>query len=138
MEHFLGQAGMSGAVSDVFPQEALDMMAEYRWPGNVRELLELLGGRHCHGEVPELERGPIPDEPVAPSSAGLAGFPSVPLSELVERTYKGARSLVLDEFERIYLTKLLERSSDNVSSAARMADIDRTYLNEMLKRHGLR
>ena len=140
VEHFLGQAGMSGAVSDVFPQEALDMMAEYRWPGNVRELRNFVEAAIAMGEVPELERARAgtSEPPVAPSQQGSAGFPSVPLSELVERTYKGARSLVLDEFERIYLTKLLERSSDNVSSAARMAEIHRTYLNEMLKRHGLR
>ncbi|MFO0722583.1 MAG: sigma 54-interacting transcriptional regulator [Myxococcota bacterium] len=140
IEHFLGQAGLSGPIGDVFPPEALDMMAEYRWPGNVRELRNFVEAAIAMGEVPELERSraaaAAPAQTLEPRS-GLV-FPSVPVESLLEETYKSARSLVLDEFERLYLARLLERSKDNVSSAARTADIHRTYLNEMLKRHGLR
>jgi transcriptional regulator of acetoin/glycerol metabolism len=42
-----------------------------------------------------------------------------------------------DEFERRYLTWLLERNQGNISRAAREADMDRKYLHKLLKKHNI-
>ena len=55
-----------------------------------------------------------------------------------DKTYREARDLVLREFERIYFTTLLENAKGSVSEAAKRADMDRTYLGQVLKRLGLR
>ena len=52
--------------------------------------------------------------------------------------YKEARTRVLDDFERRYLERLIDRSKHNVSAAARQARMDRSYLLKLLQRHGLR
>ena len=52
--------------------------------------------------------------------------------------FREAKKTVVDEFERHYLSRLLERTSGNVRKAAREARMDRSYLIELLKRHQLR
>ncbi len=56
----------------------------------------------------------------------------------MKMSFKRARALLLDEFERTYLEALLERCRDNVSEAARVSEIHRSYFNRMLRRHGFR
>ena len=48
------------------------------------------------------------------------------------------RATLLAELESRYLTRLLERAGGNVSKAARIAEMNRSYLIEMLRRHGLK
>jgi transcriptional regulator of acetoin/glycerol metabolism len=56
----------------------------------------------------------------------------------IDRLLKDARAKVLDEFEAIFLADLIARSKGNVSEAARDSKIHRSYLIQMLKRHGLK
>ena len=57
---------------------------------------------------------------------------------LLSQPYKDARASVLGAFESAYLKELFERASGNVSRAAREAQVDRSHLIELLKRHGIR
>jgi len=41
------------------------------------------------------------------------------------------------EFERFYVTRLIEANYGNLTLAARIARMDRKYLNELMKKHHL-
>jgi DNA-binding NtrC family response regulator len=51
--------------------------------------------------------------------------------------FRQAREQVIQRFERQYLDRLWTASAGNLSAAARNAGIDRKYLRELLKKHGL-
>ena len=53
-------------------------------------------------------------------------------------SYREARSSFEHEFERRYVVWLLGRHSNNVSAAARAAKMDRKYLHDLARKHGLR
>ena len=52
-------------------------------------------------------------------------------------TFKDAKQQVLDDFERLYLTELLNRNRGNITRSAHEAGLTRYHLRELLKRHNL-
>jgi len=52
-------------------------------------------------------------------------------------SYSDARRRVLDDFERSYVTEILTEARGNVARAARLGQMDRTYLIKLIRRHGL-
>ena len=54
------------------------------------------------------------------------------------RKYKDARDGLLRELERQFLEHWLRRAGNDVARAARMCEMDRSHLFQMLRRHGLR
>ncbi|HHH27822.1 MAG TPA: sigma 54-dependent Fis family transcriptional regulator [Polyangiaceae bacterium] len=124
VQHFLREAGHDGAVAEVFPQDAMTALCRHRWPGNVRELRNVVEATLAMGETPSLFDAPDRTD-LTPDS-------------LLSLPYKDARRALLDDFERRYVSRLLERSADNVSAAAREAQMDRTYLIKLIARHRLK
>jgi DNA-binding NtrC family response regulator len=51
--------------------------------------------------------------------------------------YHVAREKVVAEFERRYVTDLVNRAAGNMSEAARMAGVDRTTLYRLIEKHDL-
>ncbi|AKF08749.1 sigma 54-interacting transcriptional regulator [Sandaracinus amylolyticus] len=122
IEHFLREAGYEGRVDALFPPDVLAALGAHGWPGNVRELRNAVERAIALG---------MPPESIAPHG-------SDDVDALFEGRYREARRAVLDDFERRYLARLLERTGGNVRAAAREAELDRTYLTDLLKRHGLK
>ena len=52
-----------------------------------------------------------------------------------DRPYAHAKKLAMRAFERRYLSALLEKSGNNVSSAARSAGVDRSNFRRLLKQY---
>src|SRR5207245_11135549 len=73
------------------------------------------------------------DSGAAESGANPASL----ISTLLEESYHAARDRVIAQFERQYLTWLVNRASGNMSKAARIAGVDRTTLYRLMERHGL-
>jgi DNA-binding NtrC family response regulator len=136
VEHFLREIGHDGSVEEIIPRSAMEAMKEHRWPGNVRELRNFVEAAIAMGEAPAFD----PEDATPPRSeaASKSEFPSVPFDRLLKLSYKDARSKVLDEFEALFLADLISRTKGNVSEAARESKIHRSYLIQMLKRHGLK
>jgi DNA-binding NtrC family response regulator len=69
--------------------------------------------------------------------AGADEFLATAGGSLAEEPYHTARDKVLAEFERSYLTALVNRAAGNMSKAARAAGVDRTTLYRLMEKHGL-
>jgi DNA-binding NtrC family response regulator len=127
IEHFLRVCGHDGPTEELFSPAAMAMLAAHHWPGNVRELRNLIESTLAMGEAPALGPATTP-----------AADPGDPFADVLQRSYKDARRELLERFERRYLEALLVRAGGNVSQAARLAMMDRSYLIELLRRHGVR
>ncbi|MBN1204081.1 MAG: sigma 54-dependent Fis family transcriptional regulator [Myxococcaceae bacterium] len=133
VEHFLAQAGYTGPVATLVPPPLMVSLQAHRWPGNVRELRNYVEAILAMGEPPSLEQAAGgPGAARSTASAALA----VPLP--LERSYKEVRQKVLEDFEVQFLKALMEQAGNNVSLAARLAQMDRSYLIDLLHRHHLR
>jgi DNA-binding NtrC family response regulator len=133
VRHFAAECRREADVAALLDPAFLARLRSHTWPGNVRELRNVVDATLAMGEVPTL------DAPLAGGEAAdAARGPQIVLGPLLDRPYKDARRTLLQEFEDAYLKRLLERSNGNVSQAARDADMDRSHLWELLRRHGLR
>jgi two-component system, NtrC family, nitrogen regulation response regulator NtrX len=118
----------TGRVVPAWSDEALSLLVRYRWPGNVRELANIVErlvilhpGQRIGGD--EVRRV-IAVESEAPSRAPLpdpAGL-DAPLSAM------------LDEYERLLITRALAASGGNIAEAARRLQTDRPNLYRRMKR----
>jgi len=125
----------SGSEAELAP-ETMHALCAHDWPGNVRELRNVLERSalmaRAAGEHTVRVLGlPAQAALVQPSAAQADAFDPA-------KSYRETREAWEQDFERRYVTWLLERHQGNVSSAARAADMDRKYLHKLAKKHGLR
>jgi DNA-binding NtrC family response regulator len=125
VEHFLRQGGYDGVPEALFPPARMQELRAHHWPGNVRELRNVVDAVLATGQPPLLD--------------GRDALPAAPdvIGAVLGQPYREARAALTSEFERRYLADLLTRTGGNVRAAAREARMDRTYLIELLRRHGL-
>ncbi len=119
------------------------------WPGNVRELrnvveraVMLAGG--AGSLVVDLDEDDGYDIDPAPARSTLVGdFSEAPAMATVEgrrlldMPFQDAKQVAVERFERDYLLRLFEQAGFNLSEAARRSGVDRRYLRELFKKHGL-
>jgi two-component system response regulator GlrR len=97
--------------------ELLPELLRHAWPGNVRELRNYVE-RCLAGQLTELAT----DEPAIDITQSL----------------RAVRDRWVQHVERQYLERLLAAHGNNVSAAARVAEVDRVHLHRLLAKHGLR
>jgi DNA-binding NtrC family response regulator len=157
VEHFIALAKARG---DAVPGQPMVDAAGYHalqrhgWPGNVRELKNLVDravSLHRGLEPMDLSdflpSGTDEDEmsPTSPAattqSGGQAGEMNLAvaqaLTESPRTAFKEAKARVVEAFERLYLTQLIDAAEGNISRAAHDAQMDRKHLRELLKKYGL-
>ena len=127
VRHFV--ADMSGGRLQVRIED-LQRLARYAFPGNVRELRNLVE-RAC-----ALTRGDTLDFDSFLDSDRHTPAPT-PGAVAYDLPFKQAKAQIVDQFERAYLERLMEHHQNNLSAAARAADLDRKHLRELLRKHGL-
>ncbi|MBO6937306.1 MAG: sigma 54-dependent Fis family transcriptional regulator [Deltaproteobacteria bacterium] len=103
----------------------LERLKAHPWPGNVRELRNVVEATLALGRAPALDEMEL-------ETTGN------PFAHLRHLPYKRAREELLERFEADYLPHLVERAEGNVSEAARVAGMDRSYLFRLLRKHDLR
>jgi transcriptional regulator with GAF, ATPase, and Fis domain len=113
----------------LFTPELIAELARHEWPGNVRELRNYVERAVVFDAAsPPWQTG----EP--PEPTGASPLPPIDVSV----PFKVAKEQIVSDFERAYLTALLEKTGGNFSSAARKAGIDRMYLHRLVQKLGLR
>jgi DNA-binding NtrC family response regulator len=136
--HFLRKHG--GARSPHLTPAALELLMGYAWPGNVRELENALLYALA------LTSGDVIDDVVLPRLGAVANrnvltipTPVLPadLEWAAELSLSEAKKRALDDFERRYVTRALERAQGNLTEAARVSGLDRSNFRRVLTRLGI-
>ncbi len=160
IDNFLGQ----DAKSQVVGPAIISDLARRPWRGNVRELrnfverartlgaeqaLNLLDGVSGPSNAPVappstsslssqiVELAPLPpsmsSERLLAAAERFVGEPTTSEMNYAE-SYRVFREKWIERGEREYLRRLLERHGQNVSAAAREAEVDRTYLYKLIRK----
>jgi DNA-binding NtrC family response regulator len=136
LRYYWGRHRDSGQARPTLSDAAMQTLCGHPWPGNVRELQNLIEHLVVIAEPgSSIQSAQLPfmgadEAPVVESDAPLGG--------LVDgEPYHVARERILAEFERRYLTALVNRAAGNMSKAARLAGVDRTTLYRLMEKHGL-
>lgn len=119
MERFCRQYAMP--LKALHP-EAEQFIRQYPWPGNVRELENVIHRELLMCESASLRFGA--NRPASLSGSGDTGF-------------KSAKAKAISEFERCYISDLLERTEGNITRAARLAGQDRSAFGKLVRKYGL-
>ncbi|HEY2743471.1 MAG TPA: sigma 54-interacting transcriptional regulator [Polyangia bacterium] len=139
VRNFLVTMAKGGAPPREIDEATMASLMTHDWPGNVRELRNVLergvylspGGAAGSSSVKLVSIGSGPSS----GEAGPLSGPALGFDEL--KSYRENKEQWENEFEKRYLTWLMQRAQGNISRAAREADMDRKYLHKLLKKHAI-
>ncbi len=136
-QHFAARLGA------MLSPEIISQLETRPWPGNVRELRNVV-------ETAVLLNGPgqivtslgvgqydDADNITLPVSRADLGGAVPPVTIAPGMSFQSAKQVAVDAFEREYLLKLFIESDYNLSEASRRSGVDRGYLRELYRKHGL-
>ena len=114
-------------------ERGVQALMAYHWPGNVRELRNVIERAVFLSETGIVDVSDIMLDPrqAQGAQAGSANYD-------LDMPFKDAKTKIVESFERAYLRNLLTRNKGNISRSAREAEIERKYLKDLMKKHGLR
>ena len=118
--HFWRIHSLPGS-DEPIPYSLLRRFEDYAWPGNVRELSNAVARHIALGNLAEVDAARPGDSQAAQARDVLASVLALdlPLSQ--------ARQRVVDEFERRYLERMLDKHGGNIGRAAEASGIARRY-----------
>lgn len=126
-EHFIGVASKRFSKATMpLDNSAVAWFEQYHWPGNVRELENLIHREFLMAEGSQLSIS-------APPSILAAG----PILGEATLNYRHAKIQAVTDFERRYLSDLIEQTNGNVTAAARISGTERRHLGRLLKKYGI-
>lgn len=128
IHHFLSLKGSKTRLTPEAHNRLNAHIAVAPLEGNVRELRNL---------VERLLAAP--EAPLGPDGQGTDPTPVPrPATSRTITKFKVAKEALIIDFERQYLATLLAHTGGNLSAAARVAELDRKYLRELVEKHKLR
>jgi Nif-specific regulatory protein len=121
LEVFKKETGMAGLT---ISEAALEKMTHYNWPGNIRELRNAIERAVVMGDGKTIMPEDLPIAATLPKFAGLK----------IGLTLDEA----LNEFKKEFILLNLKHTGGNRSKAAKVMDIQRTYLSRLITRYDIR
>jgi transcriptional regulator with GAF, ATPase, and Fis domain len=115
------------------------LLDDYPFPGNIRELRNIIYRLSClAGPKADLEHLPGEIRPVSP----LATVREAALGSIADSTVAAALSeakrVASDQAERAFLERGLQEVGGAVTELAKRCDMNRSHLQTLLKKHGIR
>ncbi|MCG8604538.1 sigma-54 dependent transcriptional regulator [bacterium] len=106
----------------------ISQLTNYDWPGNIRQLENTIyyAVVVCNGSTINLRDLHIGSDRINQSDLPAENLP-----------FKEAKAKAVQEFERQYITNLLQQHNGNISQAARSAQKHRRAFWELIKKHGI-
>jgi transcriptional regulator with GAF, ATPase, and Fis domain len=112
-------------------QDVLECLMAYDWPGNLRELENILERAHI------LQDGDRIETDVLPAALMLEEKVARAIYNHTELPLARARQVVVEEFERVYLIKLLTKNRGKIGASAREAGITTRQLRRLAGKYDL-
>lgn len=112
-----------------FSREAVTYLCHHDWPGNVRELENRLHRAYILATGDRIELCHLQDP------CTIAASPSPHRTDFLG--FQEAKAKAVAEFERNYLSQLLDRAGGNITRAADLCGKDRSSLGKLVRKHGL-
>jgi DNA-binding NtrC family response regulator len=109
------------------PDSVVESFGAQAWPGNVRELRNAVDRALALGGPARQWGEQVPPPP-------LPGMPGVSLKEPLLL----GRQRIVEAYEREYIELALRETGGNVSRAAALAGVGRKFMQQAMKRYGLR
>jgi Nif-specific regulatory protein len=103
---------------------AMDKMVQYNWPGNIRELRNAIERAVVMGNGREI----LPED--LPIGNTRANYPGLQFGLTLEDA--------LNRFKKEFIILNLQHTSGNRSKAAKVMDIQRTYLSRLISKYELK
>ena len=117
-----------------FTDSSMNILMSKQWRGNVRELQNVIEHLAVLAD-PGQALQPV-DIPFYETSSNEVVENSIP-SSLFDEGYHAAREKLVSNFEKAYLSRVVDRAGGNMSKAARLASVDRTTLYRLIERYHL-
>jgi transcriptional regulator with GAF, ATPase, and Fis domain len=112
------------------PAATLASFMHQSWPGNVRELRGAVERALLLEDLaPDALDNPVPAAPAEAQGSERVFDPKEP--------FRDAKAAATAEWEKWYVGELMRYCEGNVSKASRIAQMDRSYLRAVLKKHGI-
>ncbi len=114
--------------------EAMKTLINYDWPGNVRELENVLERAFVLSTGDMIE----PSDVLVDVNS-LMGDKSRSAGEMVYKfSYKEARKVAIQDFNREYITRALLATAGNVTKASENSGIERQYFQKQMRKAGIK
>jgi DNA-binding NtrC family response regulator len=116
-------------------EAAITFLRSRPWRGNVRELQNVIEHVAVLAEPDQLIQ---PDQiPIYDEAADWPVESHAVQQQVSDKPFHVAKDMVIAQFEKDYLLRLIARAGGNMSKAARLAGIDRTTLYRLMEKHAL-
>ena len=122
-----------------------EFLLDYAYPGNIRELRNIIYRLSClAGPKADLEHLPVdirpnaPNAPIAPLAAVRDVAPGSDANAASGAALSEAKRVASDLAERAFLERGLQEVGGAVTELARRCDMNRSHVQMLLKKHGIR
>jgi len=116
-----------------------DFLLNYAYPGNIRELRNMIYRISClAGDTADLQHLPQDIRNAARAGTVDAAASRAAADATAPASLSDAKRTASDEAERLFLERGLQQVGGTVAELARRCDMNRSHLQTLLKKHGLR